>query len=118
MTKGNNVEVPCIIPLNRYSFFKSLETNLLPPSQIQISVTLTDDNILIYKHDANNDPSRVVVTKFVLWIPRVIFNSTGLSYVIKNYMIPTNWTYLREMVQTLNSINNVDNNFRASLLES
>ena len=39
LTKGDNVEVLCIIPLNRYSFFKSLETNLLPPSQIQISVT-------------------------------------------------------------------------------
>ena len=45
----NGSEVSCIIPLNRYSFFKSLETNLLSPSQIQITVTLTDDNILIYK---------------------------------------------------------------------
>ena len=44
----------------------------------------------------------------------MIFNSTGLSYVMKNFMIPTNWTYLREMVQTLNAINNVDNNFRIS----
>ena len=65
---------------------------MLPPSQIQISATLTDDNVLIYraKHDAN-EPGRVVVTKFVLWIPRMIFNSTGLSYVMKNYMIPTSW---------------------------
>ena len=48
-------EVSCIIPLNRYSFFKSLETNKLPPSQIQISATLTDDNVLIYKtNDAEN----------------------------------------------------------------
>ena len=44
----------------------------------------------------------------------MIFNSIELSYVMKNYMIPTSWTYLREMVQTLNSINNVDNNFRIS----
>ena len=33
----NDKEVSCIIPLNRYSFFKGLETNMLPPSQIQIS---------------------------------------------------------------------------------
>ena len=44
----------------------------------------------------------------------MIFNSTGLSYVMKNYMIPTSWTYLREMVQMLNSIDNVDSNFRIS----
>ena len=89
---------------------------MLPPSQIHISDTLTDDNVLIYKtatidrdHPGAED-RRVVVTKFILWIPRMIFNSTGLSYVMKNYMIPTSWTYLREMVQTLNAINNVDNN--------
>ena len=116
MTKGDNVEIPCVIPLNRYSFFKSFETNLLPPSQIQISVTLTDDTILIYKHNDNNEPGRVVVTKFVLWIPRMIFNSIGLSYVMKNYTIPTSWTYLREMVQTLNNIRHVDNNFRILLV--
>ena len=29
-------------------------------------------------------------------------------------MIPTSWTYLREMVQTLNNIKHVDNNFRIS----
>ena len=29
-------------------------------------------------------------------------------------MIPTSWTYLREMVQTLNNITQVDNNFRIS----
>ena len=81
-TKGDNKEVSCIIPLNRYSFFKSLETNMLPPSQIQISATLIDDNVLIYKtYDADN--ARVVISKFILWISRMIFNSTGLSYIMK-----------------------------------
>ena len=102
-TSLNGGEVSCIIPLNRYSFFKSLETYLLPPSQIQISATLTDDNVLIYK-TGGSENGRVVVTKFVLWIPRLLFNSNGLGYVMKNYMIPTNWTYLREMVETLNNV--------------
>ena len=109
----NGGEVSCIIPLNRYSFFKSLETNQLAPSQIQISATLTDDNVLIYKTNGS-EPGRVVVTKFILWIPRLLFNSSGLGYVMKNYMIPTSWTYLRKMVQTLNNIKHVDNNFRIS----
>ena len=112
-TKGDNIEVSCTIPLNRYSFFKSLETNMLPPSQIQISATLTDDNVLIYKTAATEN-ARVVISKFLLWILRMIFNSTGLSYVMKTYMIPRSWTYLREMVQTLNNINHADNNFRIS----
>ena len=33
---------------------------------------------------------------------------------MKNYMVPTSWTYLREMVQTLNNIRHDDNNFRIS----
>ena len=44
----------------------------------------------------------------------MIFYSTGLSYVMKTYMIPTSWNYLREIVQTLNNIKHVDNNFRIS----
>ena len=70
---------------------------MLPPSQIQINATLTDDNVLIYKTDATEN-ARVVVSKFILWIPRMIFNSAGLSYIMKNYMIPTSWTYFREIV--------------------
>jgi len=84
--------------MNRYSFFKSLESYILPPCQLQISANLTDDNVLIYK-TAGSENGRVVVSKFVLWIPRMIFNSVDLSYVTKNYMVPTSWTYLREMVQ-------------------
>ena len=86
---------------------------MLPPSQIQISANLTDNNFFIYI-TTGSENGRVVVSKFVLWIPRMIFNFVGLSYVIKNYMVPTNWTYLREMVQTLNNIRHVDSNFRIS----
>ena len=39
----NNVK----IPLNNCSFFHGLETNLLPPSQIQITLQLTNDDELI-----------------------------------------------------------------------
>ena len=47
---------------------------MLPPSQIQISANLTDDNVLIYK-TAGSENGRVVVSKFILWINKMIFNS-------------------------------------------
>ena len=112
-TTINNKEVSCIIPLNRYSFFNSLQDKMLPPSQIQVSTTLTNDNVLIYKH-STAEAGRVVISKFVLWIPRMIFNTSGMSYVMNNYMKPTSWTYLREMVQSLNNIRHADNSFRIS----
>ena len=86
---------------------------MLPPSQIHISATLTDDDVLIYKTAASEDV-RVVASKFILWIPRMTFNFTELNYVMKNYMIHKSWTYLTEMLQILNNIKHVDNNFRIS----
>ena len=62
-----------IIPLNKFSFFDGLERNLLPPSQIQISPRLTDDATLIYRNNGV-DAGKVVVSKLVLWIPRILFN--------------------------------------------
>ena len=44
-----------IIPLNKFSFLEGLETNLLPPTQIQFVLQLTDDATLIYKADAVDD---------------------------------------------------------------
>ena len=86
-----------IIPLNKFSFFEGLERNLLPPSQIQISPKLTDDATLIYRNNGV-DAGKVVVSKLVLWIPRMLFNSDGLNFVQTNHT-KTEWVYLREIVQ-------------------
>ena len=86
-----------IIPLNNFSFFEGSENNLLPPSQIQISTKLTDDDTLIYRNNGK-DADKVVVSKLVLWIPRMLFNSDGLNFVQNNHT-KTEWVYLREMVQ-------------------
>ena len=62
-----------IIPLKVFRFFERLEGNLLPQSQIQISPKLTDDATLIYRNNGV-DAGKVVVSKLVLRIPRMVFN--------------------------------------------
>ena len=58
-------EVKSIIPLNKFTSFDGLRTNILSPSQIHLESGLTLDNNLIYR--ANGiDAGRVVVTKFML----------------------------------------------------
>ena len=89
-------EIKSIIPLHKFTFFDGLRTNILPPSQIQLEFGLTHDNNLIFR-EHGVDPGKVVVTRFMLWIPRVIFKSEGLSYAMKNHP-KTMWTYHREMV--------------------
>ena len=86
-----------IIPLNKFSFFEGLEKNLLLSSQIQISTKLTDDATLIYRNNGV-DAGKVVVSKLVVWIPRMVFNSDGLNFVQNNHT-KTEWVYLRKMVQ-------------------
>ena len=44
------------------------------------------------------DAGKVIVTKLVLWIPRMVFNSDGLNFVQNNHT-KTEWVYLRDMVQ-------------------
>ena len=73
-----------IIPLNKFSFFEGLERNLLPPSQIQISSKLTDDATLINRNNGV-DANKVIVTKLVLWIPKMVFNSDGINFVQNNH---------------------------------
>ena len=86
-----------IIPLNKFSFFEGQERKLLPLNQIQISPKLTYDATLIYRNNGV-DAGKVIVTKLVLWIPRMVFNSDSLNFVQNNH-IKTEWVYLREMVQ-------------------
>ena len=44
------------------------------------------------------DAFKVVVSKLVFWISRIVFNSGGLNFV-QNNNTKTEWVYLREMVQ-------------------
>ena len=86
-----------IIPLSKFLLFEGLERNLLPPNQIQISPKLTDDATVLYR-DNGVEAGKVVVSKFVLWIPRMLYSSDGLNFV-QNSHTKTGWVYLREMVQ-------------------
>ena len=94
---GDSETVHCDIPLNRYSFFESLEDKLLPNTKIEIGVELETDNNLIWRAGGND--CRVILTRFQLFVPRITFNSKGQELYLKNYLKPYKWKYLKEMVQ-------------------
>ena len=93
---GVNVE----IPLNRYSFFEVLRDQLLPNMKVELSIDLESDGNVIWQ--GAND-CRVVLLKFQLWVPKIIFNSVGTSLFTYQYLKPHKWTYEREMIERLNS---------------
>ena len=100
------------IPLNRYGFFESLHGELLPSSRIEITINLESDNNIAWR--ARGDDCRVVLTKFQLIVPRIVFNADGKSLYMKEYLDTRKWTYLRELVVEGDSTQQQSGNFRIS----
>ena len=65
---GAGKEVNATIPINRYSFFETLEGRLLPPMQLTIELELTPDTEVLY---GEADTARLVINRFYLWVPRL-----------------------------------------------
>ena len=91
---AKNVNV--IIPLNRYSFFEELFNRMLIPMQLEINIELQNDAELIYKNAAAA-AGRVVVKKFLLWVPKMIPKDTLCDKFVATFMTKQYWTYKREM---------------------
>ena len=99
------------IPLNRYGFFESLFNELLPNSRIELKIDLESDANLVWQAADN---CRVVLSKFQLIVPRIVFNADGKSLYASKYLDTRKWTYLRELVERGNSTQQQTANFRVS----
>ena len=93
-----NKNVNVIIPLNRYSFFEELYDKMLQPMQLEFNIELQNDNELIYKAAAAA-AGRVVVNRFLLWVPRLTPKDSQYDEFVKSFLTNKSWTYNREMYQ-------------------
>ena len=107
---GNSATISCDIPLNRYSFFESLEDKLLPNTKIELNIELESDNNLIWRTGGND--CRVVLTRFQLFVPKLTFNSEGQKLYMENYLKPYKWVYLNEVVERSNNSQQQTGHFR------
>ena len=107
---GASATVRCEIPLNRYSFFEALEDKLLPNTKIELNIELESDNNVIWRSGGN--ACRVILTRFQLFVPRLVFNSEGQKIYSKNYLQPYKWTYLNEVVERSNNGQQQTGHFR------
>ena len=99
------------LPLNRYSFFESLELNLLPSGRLELNIEIESDANLIWQ-GANN--CRVIITKLQLIVPRITFNSEGQSLFMSKFLKPYKWIYLRENIERSNSTTQRAGHFKIS----
>ena len=111
---GVSATVNTEIPLNRYSFFESLYLLLLPTSKIKLEIDIENDTSLVWQAGAN---CRVVITKFQLIVPRIVFNAEGKNLYMNNYVNiekPLKWNYLRELVTKSDASQQQTGSFRIS----
>ena len=94
---GAGKEVNITIPLNRYSFFETLEGRLLPPMQLGIELELTPDAEVLY---GDADTARLKIDRFYLWVPRLEPKDALMSKFVSEYQKPSKWTNLRELYQS------------------
>ena len=111
---GDSATVRCEIPLNRYSFFETLEDKLLPNTNIELNIEIESDNNLIWRVGGNN--CRVILTRLQLFVPRLTFNSEGQKLYIDNYLKPYKWTYLNEVVERSNNGQQQTGQFRITMV--
>ena len=102
LTQGRNAgpagpgkEVNVTIPLNRYSFFETLEGKLLPPLQLKIEIELTPDAELLYGAAGNG--GRLIINRFYLWVPRLEPKDSLMTKFVSEFQKPSRWTNLREL---------------------
>lgn len=83
------------ISLNIYSHFAAFKNNLHPNIKMAILIRLANDNGIVFRNNGAPD-SKVLITKFRLWCPKLIFNGAGMKQYLENYLEPKTWKYLRE----------------------
>ena len=94
-----NQDVNVIIPLNRYSFFEELEDKILVPMQLQFNIHINNDDELIYKAAAAADAGRIVIDRFLLWVPKMTPKDSLYDKFVSSFLKESTWTYLREMYE-------------------
>ena len=83
------------IPLNIYSYFAAFKNNLHPNLKMAILIQLANDHDIMFRNAATPD-SKVLITKFRLWCPKLIFSGAGIKQYLENFLKSETWKYLRE----------------------
>ena len=66
--------------------------------QLQFNIELNNNDELIHNaHGADN--GRIVVNRFLLWIPKLTPKDSMYDRFVSSFLKETQWTYIREMYE-------------------
>ena len=87
-----------ITPLNNYSFFESFQSEIASNGNVSIDIDLESDYHSIFR-PAGAAEGRYVISRFVLWVPRMIFNYKGENLFFEKYLKTHTWPCLKERIE-------------------
>ena len=97
LSTGVEATANITLPLNRYGFFEAFQNEIAPNGKVAIEVHLESDNNVIFRSNAAA-AGRYIITKWVLWVPKMIFKQKGESLLLSHYFKPHSWVYLIERI--------------------
>ena len=86
------------LPLNKYSFFDSFKNDIAPNGKVALDVSLESDNNVLFCSNAAAE-GQYIITKWVLWVPKMVFNSNCEDLYLSRYLDNHSWTYLKEHLE-------------------
>ena len=87
-----------ILPLNRFGYFQSFRDQISPNGKVSFEIRLENDNNVIFR-DNGAAAGRYIITKFLLWVPKMVLSPSGRELFVGKYLKPHTWTYLKERVE-------------------
>ena len=88
-----------ILPLNRFGYFNSFRNQISPNGKVSFKITLESDDNVIFR-DNGAAAGRYIITKFVLWVPKMTLTPSGQELFVGKYLKPHTWSYLKERVES------------------
>lgn len=92
---ANNIH----LPLNRFGYFQSFKDQISPNGKVSFEVRLESDDNVIFRANAAN-AGRYIITKFVLWVPKMVLTPSGQKMFVEKYLKPHTWAYLNERIES------------------
>ena len=74
--------------------------------QLEFEIDLQDDREMSYQNDGT--ARRIVVRKFGLWVPQLHLTGKGQTLANENFLKPTQWKYLKEVLSASTSRRDVN----------
>ena len=84
--------------MNKYGFFESFQSEIASNGKVSININLESDDHVIFRA-ASAAEGRYVISRFVLWEPKMTFNYKCENLFLKRYLKKHIWPCLKERIE-------------------